>query len=311
MKSIALAPYSIRVREKYSQVEESVNNFGSSHDLLTFFESVIKHLKSTGEDDDTTKKFLGVERVHLIGRTLSGVIEVGEYGSESDIKDVLAKTTVWKKKTHHADMLGFYFLISLPANRTKGVLLLQKSGVHGTFTAIERLFIRKMREFHDEYLIEFAALSSQGAFDDLVQRGELRKIRFIQYHVPSDIADKYQMGHDELKGSSEIVIRLRNTHGMPYRDQIKEFFKGKRALREIVEIKDLSFEPETIKFELSIDGKRRTIGMSNPGDMRGEYDITNDVKIGRDGKPRFESIDAVARDLLNSLEVSMYGPGGA
>jgi hypothetical protein len=98
---------------------------------------------------------------------------------------------------------------------------------------------------------------------------------------------------------------------MPFRDRVGDFFAGSLPLDEIVELPTLPFEPETIKFELSINGKRRTIGMSDPADMRGEYDVTKDVKMGRDGNPRFESIDAIARELLADMNITMYGSSGA
>jgi hypothetical protein len=209
MRSIALAPYGVRVRPKYSQDAEVIDAFGGNNDLLQFFSEVLRKLKKEDEHDEVAKRVLSLLKMSTSDRTISGIFEVGEYGSESTIRDVLERRIVHQKQITHADMMRFYFLISLPVGRTKGVLLMQKTGVHGIFTAVEKLLMRHMRERHDEFLLELSAMSSQGIFDRYVRHGDLRTIRLIRYQVPSDIAEKYAIGHREVKGSAELVIRLR------------------------------------------------------------------------------------------------------
>jgi hypothetical protein len=311
-KSIALAPYGITVRPKNSQETETVDAFGpDSHDLKDFFSDLLSGLTKNHNIDELAQKVISLQKSFPQGRTISGILEAGEYGAESNIKDIQGGTVVHKKAITHADMLRFYFLVSLPSQRTKGILLMQKLGVHGITTLFEKIMEKTFREKHPGLMIDLKPLSTQGVFDHYLRHGDLRKIRLVRYHIPPAIEDAYPAGHQIIKGSAELIVNIRRMRGMPYADKVLAFFEGKGALDEIVELPDFNFEPDTLKFELSVAGKTRTIGMANPADMRGEYDITKDVKIGSDGHPRFESIDAVARELLIDIESTLYGPIGA
>jgi hypothetical protein len=93
---------------------------------------------------------------------------------------------------------------------------------------------------------------------------------------------------------------------------VKRFLaKGGGGIGEIIELGDTQFEPENIKFELSVNGKRRTVSMHDPRDVAAVIDVTDDVQPHKDGYPKFESIAEVALDLLDSLETELYGDGGA
>src|ERR1700761_8288978 len=119
MKSIALAPYSIKIRHKYSQEPEVISAFGGNNDLLQFFSEVLRKVKREDEHDESAKRVLSLLKVSRSERTISGIFEVGEYGSESTIKDVVQRKGVHQKQTTHADMMRFYFLVNLPTGRTK------------------------------------------------------------------------------------------------------------------------------------------------------------------------------------------------
>jgi len=311
-KAVALAPYSIRIAEQHSRDEEELDDFNEGNDLLDFFRDTLGELKKKEWVDDEENKMLGVRQYSAAGdRRLHGIIEYGEYGTESVIKDAVERKAVFDKARTHADMQRFYFLVSLPKKRTKGILILRKSGNVGIATQLKRVLAAKLETDFPEHRIRFRPLSTQQIFNRCIDHGDLREIRMIRFRLPRGIEDAYKTGHQEVKGIYELVIKIRNANGMPFAKKVKDFLAGKGNLNELIELGDEQFVPENIKFELSVRGKRRTVSMRDPRDVEAVYDITDMVDSHRDGYPRFESIDAQAVDLLGDLEAELYGPGGA
>jgi hypothetical protein len=311
-KAVALAPYSIRIAEHHSRDEEELDDFNEGNDLLDFFRDMLGELKKKEWVDEKEHKMLGVRQYSAAGdRQLHGIFEYGEYGTESVIKDAVERKAVFDKARTHADMQRFYFLVSLPKNRTKGILILQKSGNVGIATQLKTVFANKLEIAFPEHRIRLRPLSTQQIFNRCIDRGDLREIRMIRFRLPKGIEDAYRTGHQEVKGLYELVIKIRNAKGMPFGRKVKDFLAGKGSLNELIELGDEQFAPENIKFELSVRGKRRTVSMHDPRDVEAVIDITDMVDSHRDGYPRFESIDAQAVDLLGDLEAELYGPGGA
>jgi hypothetical protein len=314
MKAIGLAPYSVRITPLYGNEDELLDDFGpTSADALTFFKESFSLLKGQNWIDTEESKMLGVKQFSAPGdRQFHGIIEYGEYGTESSIKDSVAGKTVFDKARTHADMHRFYFLLSLPTNRTKGVIVLQKSGNIGVATQLKRLLQTRFEQEFPNYRLRMSPLSTQQIFNRYVDRGDLREIRLIRFRLPKGIEDAYKSGHEEIKGTCELVIKIRNGRGMPFAKDVKKFFsKNAQRLDEIIELGDAQFEPENIKFELSVRGKRRTVSMHDPRDVAALYDVTDDVELHKDGYPKFESIAGIASDLLGDLENELYGEGGA
>ena len=98
---------------------------------------------------------------------------------------------------------------------------------------------------------------------------------------------------------------------MPFASKVRRFFTGQAGgIGEIIELSDNQFEPEDIKFEMFVHGKRRTVGMHDLRDVAAVVDVTNEVVTHKDGYPKFESIGSVAVELLGELETELYGSGG-
>jgi hypothetical protein len=311
-KAVALAPYSLRVAAHFSRSEEELDDFNDGADLLEFFRTTFAELKQEEWVDEKENKMLGVRQYSAAGdRRLHGIIEYGEYGTESVIKDAVKRKAVFDKARTHADMQRFYFLVSLPKNRTKGILLLQKSGNVGIATQLKAVLTARLEAKFPEHRIRFRPLATQQIFNRCIERGDLREIRMIRFRLPKGIEDAYRSGHQEVKGVYELVIKIKNATGMPFAKKVKDFVAGKGNINELIELGDAQFVPENIKFELSVRGKRRTVSMHDPRDVEAVYDITDMVELHRDGYPRFESIDAQAADLLGDLERELYGSGGA
>jgi hypothetical protein len=310
VKSIALAPYSIRFKKPYEE-ENFLDDIDAGIDSIDLVEQALNGLKSKDAHDQEAKKVLTVADVKRSQRTLRGILEGGEYGYATTIRDVTARKKVLDKKRDHADMFRFYFLLSLPKQRTKGILLIQKIGALGVVTPLKIALQDALAAKCPGYNVHIRQLSTQGIFDRFLDKGDLRKIRFIRFKVPKAIEDAYAGGHGEIHGITELVIKISGIAGMPFGKAIRKFQEGKGKLGDIIELGDDHFDADTIKMELSVGGKRRTLSVQDPRNMRAQLDISGQVTIGADGNPDFDSIDKIASEWLSELEVGMYGEGGA
>ncbi len=313
MKAISLAPFTIRVKEKHKREDYEIDQFLGENDLLVFVRNFLDELHTNDILNEDAQRLVSVRRVTGGGRTLRGLFESGDYGSESLIKDVGSRAVVHHKARTHADMLPFYYLFSLPKGRTKGILLLQKRGPIGIVTVLRDLLQVALEAEHPNGQIVLSPLSTTGILDQYMAGASLNEIRFVRFSIPDDIAAAYGRGHEELKGSAEFVVRFHGLEDFPLAKRFRDFISGRgsRELQELVELKDVRLDYDTIKLGLTLNGRRRTINVTEVESMRGEFDITDTVELGRDGNPRFESIDEVAHGLLTDLEAELYGEGGA
>jgi hypothetical protein len=310
MKSIALAPYSVRFKKPYEQ-DEFLENIDGGTDSLVLVETALNALLTKESHDQGARKVLSVVSVKRDKRTLCGILEGGEYGLASTIRDVVKRKKVHDKERDHADMFRFYYLLSLPKQRTKGILLIQKIGALGVVTPLKIALQDALSKVCPLYNVHIRQLSTMGIYDRFMDKGDLRKIRFVRFKVPKAIEDAYPSGHEEIYGRTELVIKIGGVHGMPFAKAIRKFQNGKGALGDIIELGDDHFEADTIKMEMTVSGKRRTLSVQDPQNMRAQLDISDEVKIGTDGNPEFDSIDGIASEWLTELEAGMYGKGGA
>src|SRR5262249_50847183 len=134
MKSISLAPYTITVRPAYTSENETVDGFAGDNDLFEFVEATVRELQQTNQADETNLRAITVTAYKVDGRTICGIIEGGDFGNQGTLREITDGKVVHIKEPTHADMSPFYFLISLPKGRTKGILLMQRSGTDGVVT---------------------------------------------------------------------------------------------------------------------------------------------------------------------------------
>lgn len=104
-------------------------------------------------------------------------------------------------------------------------------------------------------------------------------------------------GHEEKDFYIEFVVRAKRNKSLPFLPKLNKIVKGVEQLSELIEIPE--FDYEKVKVGIDIGGKRRTLDLSNQQGFRAYYDITNEVAKKRDGHPTFESIDKLAKALLN------------
>lgn len=309
MSSLSLASYTIRVKEQTTQSNVRINNLRGGGDVFATFRDYLSALRRTSSHDEEGQKLLRVSRLNVSGRTLRGIIETGEYGYESDLYDVNSEAVSHRRSTTEAEMLPFYFLISLPTNVNEGIIILQRFRQFGIRKLLLSDFSRVFSIAHPGYRVEFNPLTYENLLNEYLEGGQLKALRLVKFDMPRDIATAFELqDHVEEDAYVELVVKSKRNKNLPGLERIRNAINRRRHLEpdewnRLIEIPDFDFD--VLKAELEINGKRKTIDLTNPYRLRSYYDITDDVEIAANGHPVFSSVNDLADELLEKLEESL------
>lgn len=147
MNSYSLSIYSIKIHKYLKKDEECIlSDFDNGKDLYGLIDDVLSSWKFDKRDDVKICKYNDTDKVFRIamkddenywynksGRTISGIIESGVFGTEESVVDIQTGNTNYKKKKDEALLKPVYFMFYIPRDSTVGFLILEKIGNYGLF----------------------------------------------------------------------------------------------------------------------------------------------------------------------------------
>jgi len=299
MASISLAAYSIRVRDRYTHQNCTLGDFGGSKDLLNDVESHLKTLKKDFNHDENARKLLRVAMFHVSGRLINGIIETGEYGYTSELLNVGSYQVAHKRTVEEAELLPFYFLFYIPEDADEGVMIFEKFKTFGIRTLFANGFKAAFSGNHPDHLVVVNHLAPSEVFEAYQkQDGEIKQITFTSFQLPKTIEDRFGVGgHKEEDVYVEFKIKAKRNSKIPAWESIQQYFKGKNRFNSLVEIPN--FKAASIKVEVNVSGRSRTLNLTDRDKIRANYDISTEVDTDRNGHPKFSSIDELAKGILD------------
>ena len=311
-RSHSLAAYSINVWNFEEREREIISDFDDEEDLFELLLELLSSLQVKASHDKNNRQLLTVEtlKIDKDSRTLCGIIETGEYGSESKLRDVDTQKVVYKKKIKEAAMLPFYFLFDLPEGSEDGILVLQRTGMFG----IRKILAAVMDFWFDakfpDYGLRLRPLAEPGDLEKY-KEGQVETVRFIGYDIPGDIADALNTANKKFDGHVELVITARRGSFLNVKDRIRRFFNKEVELNKFIALKETKFKYQDVKLKTKVGRSRRTVSLGALKLLRSYYDITDDVTVdGATGHPAFDSIDELARDLAGRVKKGLGIPDG-
>jgi len=303
MASISLAPYFIRVKEVGGPYL-TLGNFGQQEDLFRILRSFLQALSQNGQLDDNSQKYMEVSDLAFEDRIIHGILNTGDYGYEADLYDLDAEQVVYQRRSNDAELLPFYFFASIPSDRDEGILLLQRFGQFGIKHVLFEGFRGHMRSAAPDFRVEINPLVQTHFIRKAIENGKLKSLRFIQFGFPSDIANMVRDAtHIERDYRMEFIIKAKRNRSLPeqIKNRILDFISNRRGLDSIIELNDYRFRYQNIKVEVNQRGRTRTIDLGNFAAMRAYHDISNEVTIGTNGHPEFNSINQIAKEIHRDL----------
>lgn len=306
---ISLAAYTVKVWNPNDKDHEFLSNFdGENADLFDFLHTTLLGIKTKTLDQEQLQQAMSVLKLDKKARTLSGTIETGQYGYESNFINVKTSKSVYKRAKDDAEMLPFYFFFEIPTGTEDGFLILQRTSNFGIRKILHWILSLEFEKQYPEMRLQFAPLLAESELERFV-KGAIQKINFVRKTIPADVADAYDAGHAEVRGTIEVVIRASKGSTLPLNNFIAKIFNTNKPEGYLALEEKQKFAYDNVKAQVKVGQARRTINAANPGRLRSYYDITDTVKLGSGNQPEYESIQEQAQVLAAKLRAVLYGSG--
>lgn len=298
---VALAPYTIQFRERESAEYVPLDGL-LGHDLLDMFEEyLVERAASVSDDPDRERVLRLLRHARRTDRTISAVVESGEYGYEGTGFNVRRGQTSYRRTREDAELLPFYLLLSVPANSTRAVLILERFRIFGVRSVLWKDFLSYIEAFRNDYVVEINPLIPSDLIDRIRHSEDLKKVRFIKFSLPPDIVDNLdpEVPIEEEDGTLELIIKAPARGHLPVLNRVTSWLRGEAELGEVIELRGVEYDQ--VKVEVDVGGKQRTVDLTDFGRLRAEYDVSDEVEMADNGHPDFDSLHDIAADLLQDL----------
>ncbi len=295
--------YNLRVREKYSKDCEILSAIGGNVDFLDFVEKTLIACKTAHHNDIASERIALTERFEVKDRIIQGRLEVGDYGRASKVRDAVDAKTVFSKRRNHADALPLFFRLQVPEGRDEALLLIERTRQTSAKSAFMGLLRHHFREAFDGYVLRDNPVLPEGVFDEYFKIGQVQKISFVKLGIPTDIVDLLDRGHEELRGTTEFSVRAPRNGFFKLKGSIRNSSNPLSQIQDLYEIE--GFEYDNIRVSVKVGKHIRTIDLADKHALP-VYDITEDVRVGPDGNPTYESMSSVLAQLASDIEAGAY-----
>ena len=265
MSSISLSAYTLQVLRRANQEPMPLDSFNGHDDILNICNLYMNQAQNSYQHVPDRQRLFTIERLqtHDGKRNISGIVKTGDYGYEADLVDSDTGDETHHRLTTEAELLPFYFLLWLPANSKKGIVILQRFKQFGINSLFYLAITKRFNENFRNHKLELNPLIPKTFLNQLIDGWRIASATFVKTNAPRDIADIYRTGSPpEEECQVEIVLKAKRRQSIRLKERLKEFVRGDRDLHDLVSLRTLQYDTAKIEFETR--GKSRTV---NLGDM--------------------------------------------
>ncbi len=312
-RSVELTIHGVKVKAARARDCDMLNCFSETEaDLFDELPSMLGEFGKKAYKKEVSQQALQVSKIEFrkAVRQIEGLIEAGGYGSESDIRNLGHWNTVaYRKNSDDVDLHPFYVLLEIPEGRELGYLILQRSGVEGIQSLLSEALHDSFIKRFANHRLQITSLIQESVIDE-INKSRASEVRFIRYTLENDVANVVGgQANKKQDGNMELIVRLHTEGGLV--SAIRNFISQSAQDGRVLELEETRFQFDDIKVKTKLRGKERTVNLSEPNKIRASFDVTEEVSVGTNGHPRFQSISQVARSLLADFQATMNGGVGA
>ena len=301
---ISIAAYAINVNKRLKAGNVDIDGF-QGLDLQDIIIKFLKRSKTSAANLLEDKVLFRTKSISVDGRTITGLLEKGDYGYSADGVDVKTQKKTYERKKTDAELIPFYYLIYVPKKSQTGILLLQRFGSIGLFSSFQAEFKADFLIQAKDYVINFEPLILKSMVEDMEKSKKARKIKFRKYDIPTDIANAFSGAINSDEAYIEYSIVAKRNKSL---SNVMSKLTGGGNRVSIMSA--VGFEADEMLMEVSLNGRKRTMNLGHPGLLRAYYDITDDVAIDGDtGHPTQKSLEVAFEALRNDLWKAIKGDG--
>ena len=250
--------------------------------------------------------------INADGGVFSGIVESGDYGSSSTIKDRKSSQLKYNKTKDDLDIKPFYFLLWFPKAGQIGYLILQRTGVYGINGIFSQILSKFISSKFEDTITETGRYVSKELAKKYLNNGDVKEILLTLYDLPPDIIDNLMGPNNKLYNSDVLSVQIKITA----KDKFG-FLKPDKLTKEnkFINDKDARLFDTPLLDKLGMDGAHkeklriklgksdRIVDLGDSFELRPYFDIDDDIETNSaNGHPIFESIDKVANKFIKDIE---------
>ena len=227
-----------------------------------------------------------------------GLVKYGTFGMSSEIIDPTTGSVLLDRKGNHVEQIDLYYQYFFSRIKPHVALIAIQS--YKTWSCVELINGALSREFrgycNDDYYLKFSKIMPT----ELVLHAsrEVKKITLVKKGISADKIDALS----GLKGD-EIDMEL--TYSARRRKSFGRLADVSKLLRQNSETGLLQmsedFEATRATASIRVGKNFRKVGVIGPAVNAGVIDISDDVELGANDHPIFESISKVASDQVSDF----------
>lgn len=244
----------------------------------------------------------GKDVLYEKGRSISGIIESGEYGTEENIVNIKSGKTR-KKQVNDALLMPFYFMFQIPENSRVAYLLVERISNIGIYSLLEKRIIKAIKEAIGTEAEDFVASISPLAIRRIMEKhvaqfGGARKItleRIKSNDLSVSRATNGEICDDDI-GNTQIVYTAKRNKMLSI---LNIFNKYKDKRPQIYSMGEIEYAD--LKFEVQIGGSYHSLSMQDVGKLGTYIEITKDLKYDSTQYPTYESLHRAACNIFDEI----------
>lgn len=205
-------------------------------------------------------------------RTISGFVEGGNTGGTSDVKESNdASVTLFSFKPEHVSAEPFYFLLWMPKDYDKGVLLVQGY----TNSTVTDVFKQTLLEFFrlqcPSYALRTGTYVDKASIDRFMEEAKINSVTFRRTRLVSDVAEDTQKTKTNKETKVKVDVRVTGLSQLEgFNDRVARWVKKEvPALFEIEDMQALGVEGEVE----TIIGYETPMGRQASAKSRTDFEI--------------------------------------
>jgi hypothetical protein len=322
-RSIGLSAYNLRLKNARKRNEDflTMQSIGDINAYELFHQYLLERLNNIRrvvhkKDEESASSPAIVAKVFKLvdlktdkaSQTFSGLIHAGECGRANSIYNTVSGEVAHEKTLTEADMPPFYFRLHVPDGKKKAVLILQRTGLHGLKSAIDRDMSLWFSE--KKLTLTMASLTDNDLLERYLTFGTVDEITVITHKQQADsrtlLNNSRIAGHKPPKGM-RVELKMSSAEGFAKRtiEVAKKAVRRTGDVKDLVEVEGLD-NPEEVIFRVDYDGKPKKFSIQHAPELGISYDVTDEIAYDSKNHPVFSSIDQLAvqhcMELMDKLD---------
>jgi hypothetical protein len=321
-----ISAYSIDVKNPHGSEEDGSELYGldavGGFDLLSLVDQYLGQTRFEEyihSDTDKTSFTIEDKTVRQSDRLVYGYVTYGRFGISSKGVSTSDNSITYERASDEADTMPYFYMFYLPAGRNKGILLTQKIGTHGIYTALTDKIKAFVSSRVQGAVMRIRLTKPRKELENLNDLIRPKKIKLRGTKIPRDVvtllgekgmnveddSDEYYFEASLIAKRNKKLSVPESWFTSPQQSEILQLDVEDSNPEELGGCGESTYRADNILVETTIRGRARTVSVRNPAEIEMNYHINDDVDIDESGHPVEQSLieycKILSQDIADSL----------